>query len=170
MSSATTAGQDLTAGLFSRPRITAGPGFSRWMVPPAALCVHLCIGQVYAFSGGDGGKQRANIRARRSAQSLKDGTIRIVIRRMHLDVGEKKTGTAFDHLFPQTGHQRGHEQQHGIAQADRRHRDQRPPGIPPEIAPGEPQEPNDHHGFCCAKKSGSENVPSLIGASKTMSS
>jgi MFS family permease len=28
----------------------AGPGFSRWMVPPAALCIHLCIGQAYAFS------------------------------------------------------------------------------------------------------------------------
>ena len=25
------------------------PGFSRWMVPPAALCVHLCIGQAYAL-------------------------------------------------------------------------------------------------------------------------
>ena len=25
-------------------------GFSRWLVPPAALCVHLCIGQAYAFS------------------------------------------------------------------------------------------------------------------------
>ena len=39
-----------SAGLLSRDRIVAGPGFSRWMVPPAALCVHLCIGQVYAFS------------------------------------------------------------------------------------------------------------------------
>ena len=39
-----------SAGLLSRERIVAGPGFSRWMVPPAALCVHLCIGQVYAFS------------------------------------------------------------------------------------------------------------------------
>ena len=28
----------------------AKPGFSRWLVPPAALAVHLCIGQVYAFS------------------------------------------------------------------------------------------------------------------------
>ena len=37
-------------GVFSRDRIIAGPGFSRWMVPPAALCVHLCIGQAYAFS------------------------------------------------------------------------------------------------------------------------
>lgn len=25
-------------------------GYSRWMVPPAALCVHLCIGQAYALS------------------------------------------------------------------------------------------------------------------------
>ena len=33
-----------------RDRTVAGPGFSRWMVPPAALCIHLCIGQVYAFS------------------------------------------------------------------------------------------------------------------------
>jgi MFS family permease len=28
----------------------AKPGFSRWLVPPAALAVHLSIGQVYAFS------------------------------------------------------------------------------------------------------------------------
>ncbi|MGE0063001.1 MAG: OFA family MFS transporter [Xanthobacteraceae bacterium] len=33
-----------------RERTVAGPGFSRWMVPPAALCVHLCIGQAYALS------------------------------------------------------------------------------------------------------------------------
>ena len=33
-----------------RDRTVAASGFSRWMVPPAALCVHLCIGQVYAFS------------------------------------------------------------------------------------------------------------------------
>ncbi|HTC08743.1 MAG TPA: OFA family MFS transporter [Acetobacteraceae bacterium] len=39
-----------STGVFSPQRITAGPGFSRWMVPPAALCVHLCIGQAYAFS------------------------------------------------------------------------------------------------------------------------
>src|ERR1700728_2228821 len=34
----------------SRDRTVAGPGFNRWMVPPAALCIHLCIGQAYAFS------------------------------------------------------------------------------------------------------------------------
>jgi MFS family permease len=42
-----------SGGLFSfldRDRTIAKPGFSRWMVPPAALCVHLCIGQAYAFS------------------------------------------------------------------------------------------------------------------------
>ena len=33
-----------------RNHTIAKPGFSRWMVPPAALCVHLCIGQAYAFS------------------------------------------------------------------------------------------------------------------------
>src|SRR5580698_11385356 len=37
-------------GLLHRDRTIAGPGFSRWVVPPAALCVHLCIGQAYAFS------------------------------------------------------------------------------------------------------------------------
>lgn len=28
----------------------AGPGYNRWLVPPAALCIHLSIGQVYAWS------------------------------------------------------------------------------------------------------------------------
>jgi hypothetical protein len=36
--------------LLDRSQTIAKPGFSRWMVPPAALCVHLCIGQAYAFS------------------------------------------------------------------------------------------------------------------------
>jgi len=33
-----------------REHTIAKPGFSRWMVPPAALCIHLCIGQAYALS------------------------------------------------------------------------------------------------------------------------
>jgi MFS family permease len=33
-----------------RRRIIAQPGFSRWLVPPAALSIHLAIGQAYAFS------------------------------------------------------------------------------------------------------------------------
>ncbi|MBK4736930.1 L-lactate MFS transporter [Noviherbaspirillum pedocola] len=38
------------APFFSKEATIAGPGFNRWMVPPAALAVHLCIGQAYAFS------------------------------------------------------------------------------------------------------------------------
>ena len=33
-----------------RDAIVAGPGFNRWLVPPAALAVHLSIGQAYAYS------------------------------------------------------------------------------------------------------------------------
>ncbi len=36
-------------GLLDRERIVADPGFSPWLVTPAALCVHLRIGQAYAF-------------------------------------------------------------------------------------------------------------------------
>ena len=35
---------------FDRSSQIARPGFSRWLVPPAALAIHLCIGQAYAFS------------------------------------------------------------------------------------------------------------------------
>jgi MFS family permease len=38
------------AGLLARERIVATPGFNRWLVPPAALAIHLSIGQAYAFS------------------------------------------------------------------------------------------------------------------------
>ena len=38
------------AGLLSRERIVAGPGFNRWLVPPAALAIHLSIGMAYGFS------------------------------------------------------------------------------------------------------------------------
>ena len=37
-------------GLLDRERIIAGPGFNRWLVPPAALAIHLCIGMAYGFS------------------------------------------------------------------------------------------------------------------------
>jgi MFS family permease len=33
-----------------KERSVAGPGYNRWLVPPAALSIHLAIGQVYAFS------------------------------------------------------------------------------------------------------------------------
>ena len=34
----------------NRENTIAKPGFSRWLVPPAALSIHLAIGQAYAFS------------------------------------------------------------------------------------------------------------------------
>ena len=37
-------------GLLDRERIIAAAGFNRWLVPPAALCIHLCIGMAYGFS------------------------------------------------------------------------------------------------------------------------
>jgi len=38
------------AGLLDKERTIAGPGFNRWLVPPAALAIHLCIGMAYGFS------------------------------------------------------------------------------------------------------------------------
>ncbi len=38
------------AGFLDKERTIAGPGFNRWLVPPAALAIHLCIGMAYGFS------------------------------------------------------------------------------------------------------------------------
>ncbi|MET4260482.1 MFS family permease [Bradyrhizobium sp. S3.12.5] len=38
------------AGFLDRERTVATAGFNRWLVPPAALCIHLCIGMAYGFS------------------------------------------------------------------------------------------------------------------------
>jgi MFS family permease len=37
-------------GLLDRERTVARAGFNRWLVPPAALAIHLCIGMAYGFS------------------------------------------------------------------------------------------------------------------------
>lgn len=37
-------------GWLSKQRITASPDFNRWLVPPAALAIHLSIGMAYGFS------------------------------------------------------------------------------------------------------------------------
>ncbi|MBI2969947.1 MAG: OFA family MFS transporter [Gammaproteobacteria bacterium] len=34
----------------AKERTIAKPGFNRWLVPPAALAIHLCIGMAYGFS------------------------------------------------------------------------------------------------------------------------
>ena len=36
--------------ILDKSRAVAPPGFNRWLVPPAALSIHLAIGQAYAFS------------------------------------------------------------------------------------------------------------------------
>ena len=40
----------MSSSFLDRQNTVAGPNFNRFMVPPAALAVHLCIGQAYAFS------------------------------------------------------------------------------------------------------------------------
>ncbi|MFG2192410.1 OFA family MFS transporter [Streptomyces sp. NPDC048639] len=40
----------LVPDILDRSRTVAPPGWSRWLVPPAALSIHLAIGQAYAWS------------------------------------------------------------------------------------------------------------------------
>jgi MFS family permease len=40
----------LSISFLDRSHSVAKPGFNRWLVPPAALAIHLCIGQIYAYS------------------------------------------------------------------------------------------------------------------------
>lgn len=37
-------------GFLDKERIIAGHGYNRWLLPPAALAIHLCIGMAYGFS------------------------------------------------------------------------------------------------------------------------
>src|SRR5512142_3380340 len=39
-----------TARFFDRARTIASPKFNRWLVPPCALAIHVCIGMAYGFS------------------------------------------------------------------------------------------------------------------------
>ncbi len=43
-------GASENGSFLSKERIIAAPGFNRWLVPPAALAIHLCIGMAYGFS------------------------------------------------------------------------------------------------------------------------
>jgi MFS family permease len=38
------------SSFLDRERTIAPPGFSRWLVPPAAIAVQMCIGEIYSFS------------------------------------------------------------------------------------------------------------------------
>lgn len=51
MTSSTALGGSVAQPAFlSKERIIAKRGFNRWLVPPAALAIHLCIGMAYGFS------------------------------------------------------------------------------------------------------------------------
>jgi len=50
MTAAVATGAPASGGLLDKERTIAGPGFNRWLVPPAALAIHLCIGMAYGFS------------------------------------------------------------------------------------------------------------------------
>jgi len=38
------------SSFLDRERTVAPPGFSRWLVPPAAIAVQMCVGEIYGFS------------------------------------------------------------------------------------------------------------------------
>src|SRR5512137_2851441 len=40
----------ISPGFLDKERTVAGPGYNRWLLPPAALSIHLCIGMAYGFS------------------------------------------------------------------------------------------------------------------------
>lgn len=42
--------KNIVTSVLDKERTIAQPRFNRWLIPPAALAIHLCIGQVYAFS------------------------------------------------------------------------------------------------------------------------
>jgi MFS family permease len=50
MSSTLSPGSDARPAFLSKERTVARQGFNRWLVPPAALAIHLCIGMAYGFS------------------------------------------------------------------------------------------------------------------------
>ncbi len=39
-----------SGGFLARERTIAKPGYNRWLLPPCALAIHLCIGMAYGFS------------------------------------------------------------------------------------------------------------------------
>jgi hypothetical protein len=40
----------MSLSFLDRERTVASRNYNRWLIPPAALAVHLSIGEVYAFS------------------------------------------------------------------------------------------------------------------------
>ena len=50
MSSTTQAARPPGTGFLDRENTVAKAGFNRWLIPPCALAIHLCIGMAYGFS------------------------------------------------------------------------------------------------------------------------
>ncbi len=50
MNTSASLGAGARPGFLDKERTIGGPGFNRWLVPPAALAIHLCIGMAYGFS------------------------------------------------------------------------------------------------------------------------
>ena len=50
MPQAEAAASATSRGFLDRAHSVAPPGFNRWLVPPCALAIHLCIGMAYGFS------------------------------------------------------------------------------------------------------------------------
>ena len=85
--------QGRSTGLLDRERIVAKAGFNRWLVPPAALAIHLCIGMAYGLSACSGCRCRARSASRSPAcaghvvhRRAVHHQLRLAGRRMRLDV------------------------------------------------------------------------------------
>ena len=62
-------------GFLDKERTIAAAGFNRWLVPPAALCIHLCIGKAVGHADAQmnaerGGRHQPAIEAGGRNRSL----------------------------------------------------------------------------------------------------
>ncbi|GAA5152164.1 OFA family MFS transporter [Pseudonocardia eucalypti] len=86
------------AGFLDRERIVAPEGWSRWLVPPAALSIHLSIGQAYAWS-----VFKKPLESTMLADSTLKGTLSampFVLGIVMLGLAAALFGTAVDHRGP----------------------------------------------------------------------
>ncbi len=86
------------AGFLDRSRIVAPSGWSRWLIPPAALSIHLAIGQAYAWSVFKGPLAATVLKGDAYAGTLSvlPFTLGIVM----LGLSAALFGTAVDHRGP----------------------------------------------------------------------
>ena len=85
-------------GFLERSRIVAPPGWSRWLVPPAALSIHLAIGQAYAWSVFKLPLEKSLLAGSKYAGTLSALPFELGI--VMLGVSAALFGTAVDHRGP----------------------------------------------------------------------